>query len=188
MSEIRDDEKEIVLSHNYDSIQELDNPLPGWWLFTFFITVVFSFIYYIHFEIGGGESTDQELARSMAEIQKRFQSAPQDLNIDYAALLVDSNALASGKKNYDTKCAACHGNQLEGLIGPNLVDAYWIHGDGGYEGIALSINKGIVEKGMPPWESVLKPMEVAEVVAYIKSLKGTNPANAKAPQGDKKEL
>ena len=84
---------------------------------------------------------------------------------------------------FKASCAACHGQLGEGTVGPNLTDDYWLHG-GSVQDVFKSIKYGWVEKGMKSWKEDLSPMQIAQVTSYIKSLKGTNPANAKAPQGD----
>jgi cytochrome c oxidase cbb3-type subunit 3 len=83
------------------------------------------------------------------------------------------------------KCAACHGEHLQGIIGPNLTDEYWIHGRGTRKDIVGIIRSGVLEKGMPSWESLLKPDEIISLAAYIISKQDSHPANPKAPQGEK---
>jgi cytochrome c oxidase cbb3-type subunit 3 len=80
-------------------------------------------------------------------------------------------------------CAACHGDHGQGLIGPNLTDDNWLHGQGVPADIVKTISEGVAEKGMPPWGPVLKPEEIVGATAYIRSLHGSNPAGAKEPQG-----
>jgi cytochrome c oxidase cbb3-type subunit 3 len=90
--------------------------------------------------------------------------------------------MEDGEETFTTNCAACHRADGGGLIGPNLTDDAWIHG-GTITDIYTTVTKGVLDKGMPAWEKVLKPEQLAEVVAYVTTLKGTNPANPKAPQG-----
>ena len=87
-----------------------------------------------------------------------------------------------GKTVYETNCAACHRADGGGLIGPNLTDASWIHG-GAPTQVHHTIAVGVLEKGMPPWERILKPEQLNNVTAYVLSLQGTNPPNPKAPEG-----
>jgi cytochrome c oxidase cbb3-type subunit 3 len=79
----------------------------------------------------------------------------------------------------------CHGDAGEGKegLGPNLTDDYWIH-KGGVVNVFKSIKYGWTEKGMKSWEQDLKPLEIQQVTSYILSIRGTNPANAKAPEGE----
>ncbi|MBX3041681.1 MAG: c-type cytochrome [Bdellovibrionaceae bacterium] len=173
------------LNHEYDGIKEYDNPLPNWWLVTFFATIIFAFIYWMHYEIAGGPTLDQELAVAMKEIETRQAHAPKELTTDevYAEIAADQGRLQAAAGNFQAKCAACHGPKLEGMIGPNLTDSFWLHGDGSYHEIAVVIREGIPEKGMPPWQELMKESEIAELTAYIHSMKGSNPPNAKAPEG-----
>ena len=79
-------------------------------------------------------------------------------------------------------CAACHGDKGQGGIGPNLTDAYWIHG-GDVKSVFKVVKYGVLEKGMISWKDEMKPGEMQAVVSYIFTLQGTNPDGAKEPQG-----
>lgn len=99
-------------------------------------------------------------------------------------LLTDATSLAEGKALYATHCAACHGPEGQGnAVGPNLTDAYWLHG-GTNDDIFHSISQGFPEKGMPAQNTMLKPAELQKVYSFVISILGTNPPNAKAPQGE----
>lgn len=185
------DEKENLTKHDYDGIQEFDNPLPDWWLWTFFGTIIFAFLYWIHYEFGGAPNQLAELKTDMAAIESLAKSNHREhgdgaeSEEEFKKLLTNAQILAKGKEVYVGKCAACHGNDLQGLIGPNLVDDYWIHGKGKMTEIVDIVRKGVLDKGMPQWETMLKDDEVKAVVAFIYSMIGTKPANPKAPQGNK---
>jgi len=176
-----------LTDHEYDGIQEYDNPLPTWWLWTFFLTIMFAFLYFIHYEFGGGPTLTQELAVAMKNIEAAaVQHAPAVTESEemLAEAMKDPKLMELGGAAYTGKCAACHGPQLGGLIGPNLVDNFWLHGKGTRMDVTNVIRKGVPEKGMPPWESMLSKDEVYGLTAYILSKKGSNPANAKPPQGE----
>lgn len=100
--------------------------------------------------------------------------------------LKDKRALAEGRSVYTSKCATCHGQSGEGNIGPNLTDDYWIHG-GKAEQIANTVYNGVKEKGMIAWGALLNKKEILSVSAYVRSLRGRTPPNAKTPQGTKEE-
>lgn len=177
MSNPNDFQDEKPLSHNYDGIEELDNPLPGWWLFTFFITIIFGFLYWIHYDIGkAGLSSDDELKASMQKIQSLQQKAQAEgPKVDDAALLAlveNADALSAGKAEYIAKCAACHGEKGEGLIGPNLTDKNWIHSPSP-TGIYQVVAQGVLDKGMPAWKGLIAEDLLGKVVAYVVSIKGT---------------
>lgn len=176
-----------VMDHDYDGIQEYDNPLPMWWLVTFYGTIIFGFLYWIHYEFGGGSTLLDTLKQDMAQVEaskKSSQPAPNS-NADMEKMAAAGGGKEEGSKVYATKCAPCHGPQLQGSIGPNLTDEFWIHGKGTAAEIADLVRKGVTDKGMPAWEALLKPEEVQQVAVYVASMKGSNPPNPKAPQGNK---
>lgn len=184
-----ENEKNKMTDHEYDGIKELDNPLPGWWLTTFYATIIFSVIYYAYYELGSGPSSDQELQASMKKIeqlqaQSEQEKSSSDVVVDYTKLLADSEALAAGKAIFLQKCSACHGQNNEGGIGPNMTDNYWLRGKGTIADIVHTIEVGVPEKGMPPWKGMIKDEDIPKVAAYIKSKVGSQPAGAKAPQGE----
>ena len=154
---------------------------------TFFVTIIFSFIYWIHYEFGGGQTQRAELAADLARIEAIKAAAPatEDSDDVYARLLADAAVGESGGAVFAGKCAACHGNELQGLIGPNLTDEFWIHGKGTPKDIAAVVRKGVLDKGMPPWEGQLKDDEIRAVTVFIASRAGTKPPNPKPPQGEK---
>ena len=172
--------------HVYDDIVEMDNPLPRWWLLTFFGTIVFSAVYFYHFEVfKTGPSPDQELAaEQLAEAKARLASGKVDAASPEALLAMahDDTAIREGAATFQQLCASCHGDLAEGKIGPNLTDAYWLHGSKP-EAIYSTISKGFPDKGMPAWESSLGPRKTQVVAAFVLSLKGKN-VPGKAPQGE----
>ena len=176
-----------LMDHNYDGIEELDNPMPTWWLITFFGTIIFGAIYFFHYEISEVSNSDSELAQDLAEIkalkQASLAKAPKVEAKDLNALIGDSQALAEGSKDYKANCAACHGQKGEGGIGPNLTDDFWIHGEGDIHGVVKIIINGVTEKGMVPWKDLLSTTNINVTAAYVISLRGTNPSNAKKPEG-----
>ncbi len=178
----------LLLNHEYDGIRELDYPLPGWWLTTFFITIIFGIIYWIHYDLSGaGPTLSQELEKDMAQIEslrnKAAADAPQVTEEALAALVQNSDAVTKGQAEYMAKCAACHGNAGEGLIGPNLTDKYWKNTDGTLVGMHKIVVHGVVEKGMPAWKGLIPDNLIKNVAAYIHSLQGSNPPNAKGAEG-----
>lgn len=178
-----------ILEHSHDGIQEYDNPLPAWWLWTFLGTIIFAFLYWIHYEFGGGMTLQQELAQDLKQIESLKASNPgaQDSEEDLQKLLGVAAVVTQGKDVFIAKCAACHGMDLQGTIGPNLTDDYWIHGKGKLADIAHVVRAGVLDKGMPAWDTQLKKEEVQAVVVFVASKHGSKPANPKAPQGEKVE-
>lgn len=186
-----EEEGTVMTDHEYDGIKELDNNLPPWWLYGFYVSIVFAFIYFGYYHVGGdGPSSAEEYAMEMEEAEAAIAAvaASSDNVIDESnvELLTDADALASGAKAFKLNCAPCHGEtggSMPGGVGPNLTDDYWLHG-GTVTDIFRTIKYGVPAKGMVPWEAQLSPTKIQEVASYIKSLRGTNPPNAKEPQGD----
>jgi cytochrome c oxidase cbb3-type subunit 3 len=176
-----DPTKKVV--HVYDDIEEEDNHLPNWWLFILFATIVFGFGYWFLFHTTGRFKNPGEVHQAAVEelLKARISANPTSPEA-ILALAKDPTALAEGKQVFTSTCAACHGFQGEGIIGPNLTDNRWIHGYGAADFIK-AVNEGYPAKGMPAWGPMIGPDKSRKVAAYVLTLKGTNVAG-KAPQGD----
>ena len=187
-----EEEKDILMDHEYDGIMELDNKLPPWWLYMFYFTIIFGVFYigYYHFSDGPSQLDEYNTEMAIAEEEKAAFLASSANNVDEtnAELLTDAASIAAGKEKFDMLCIACHAasggsTQNPPGVGPNLTDEYWING-GGVKNIFKTIKYGVPAKGMISWESQLSPRQIQEVTSYIVSLEGTNPENAKEPQGE----
>lgn len=179
-----------IQGHQYDGIQEYDNPMPGWWIWIYIGTFVFSVIYVLGIQVFDFVDTyEDDLQESLTDleaIRANYAATQPAFNVDEATLATYENDPAkveAGAVHFAAQCAACHGAQGQGLIGPNLTDEYWVLG-GMNTDIYTVISKGSLLKGMPPWEGMFTPEERAEMVAYIRSLEGTNPPNAKEAEGE----
>ena len=176
---------QLLASHEYDGIQELDNALPKWWVWLFFITIIFAIVYMLSlFVFHTMDTQDEEYAKEMlaaSELRDKTKTAVPDEST--LSLLTDEASLASGKAIYDKQCLVCHLSKGEGLVGPNLTDQYWMHG-GSIEDVIDIIVVGVPSKGMISWKDQLTPKQIQEVSSFILSLQGTNPPNAKEPQGE----
>jgi cytochrome c oxidase cbb3-type subunit 3 len=197
-----EDEESITTDHVYDGIRELDNSLPPWWLYGFYFTIVFSVVYLIHFHVSAIPGLDKlviigpvekgtqaelyELEMAQAAAEKEAFLATQANLVDESSVekLTDATSLSEGKSIFTANCVACHGNEGQGGVGPNLTDEFWIHG-GGIKNIFKTIKYGVPEKGMIPWETQLTPQQIQQVASFVLSLQGTKPANPKAPEGEK---
>ncbi|MBF0276579.1 MAG: c-type cytochrome [SAR324 cluster bacterium] len=188
-------QEEKVLDHSFDGIQEYDNPLPRWWVWLFYLTIIFGVVYFPYYHFFGGvlpvEEHNKEVAivaKMRAEKQKAAEAAALQSSAASttasAAPAAQSSNTDSGKSIYLTNCVACHGQLGEGGIGPNLTDDYWLHGNTEAD-LTKIVTNGVLEKGMIAWKTVLSPSKIRDVVAYVQTLKGTNPPNPKAPQGEK---
>ena len=180
-------EADVLLDHDYDGIRELDNALPPWWKYGFYVTVVAAFIYVFNFHLfGTGKNPEQEYAAEMAEGRKQeelYKAKTKDLVDENNVTLADATGIAAGKALYNQSCVACHAADGGGGIGPNLTDDHWIHG-GGMNDIYKTIKLGYPEKGMQSWQSVYSPVQMKNLSSFVKSMKGAKPANPKEPQGE----
>jgi cytochrome c oxidase cbb3-type subunit 3 len=178
-------EADIDLGHNYDGIRELDNRLPPWWLYGFYLTIIFAVIYLWRFHVSHtGPSSIQEYERSVAKAELKIKDYLKEkgeaVDENNVTLLTSSEDIATGKAIYIKSCASCHTEKGGGLVGPNLTDDYWLHG-GDVKSIFKIVRYGF--NAMPQWQNQYSNKEIAQVTSYIKSLKGTNPPNPKAPEG-----
>ena len=182
---MRNERRDVVRDHDFDGIQEFDNQLPLWWVGTFGLTILLALFWWTARFTFGTEPTireihDQQFASLMKLQEEKLGKPLTDEEVLAAA--ENPEALADGKKTFDTTCFACHGKLGEGKIGPNLTDSYWIHG-GAPSQIAATISKGVPEKGMPSWRTSMKRDKILHAAGYVASLKGSNPPGAKEPQG-----
>lgn len=179
-------EKDILLDHNYDGIRELNNDLPPWWKYSFIISIFWAMGYLMYYHVLGGPSSHDEYVVAMT-VAKEQQEAYARLNAgkvdENTVTLADAAGIEDGKSIFTTNCSPCHGQHGEGIVGPNLTDNYWLHG-GSLSDVFKSIKNGWPAKGMKSWQFDLSAVQIKDVASYVKSLAGTNPPNAKAPQGD----
>jgi cytochrome c oxidase cbb3-type subunit 3 len=180
-------EADVLLDHDYDGIQELDNSLPPWWKYGFYVTIFVAIFYLTYYDaLGIGKNPTQEYLAEMekAKIEKEAYEANNKDKVDESNIpMPDAAGIAAGKEIYDNKCWPCHGKLGEGGAGPNLTDDYWLH-KGSLNDIYHSIKTGYPDKGMQSWAKEITPIQMSYIAGYIKTLHGTNPPAAKAPQGD----
>jgi len=183
-----EEESEIILDHNYDGIKELDNSLPPWWVYSFYISIIFAAVYLLRYHVFNGpdqyDELETELADAKASVEAYKKTAKNLVDINTVTVLTDAADLNAGKAIFETTCVACHMADGGGGIGPNLTDNYWILG-GDIKHIFKTVSEGGRSgKGMIPWKQQLKPLEIAQVSSYVLTFQGTTPANPKDPEGD----
>ncbi|AXP79528.1 Cbb3-type cytochrome c oxidase subunit CcoP [Mariniflexile rhizosphaerae] len=183
-----EEESEIILDHNYDGIKELDNALPPWWLYGFYISIIFGAVYLLRYHVFNGANQYDELETELADAQtaiEAYKKTAKDLvDANTVTLLTDTADLSAGKTIFETNCIACHMADGGGGIGPNLTDQHWILG-GDIKSVFHTISEGGRSgKGMIAWKAQLKPLEMAQVASYVLAFQGTTPANPKEPEGD----
>ncbi len=159
-------EKDRILGHEdeADGIQEYDNPLPDWWLGLFWITIIWAVAYFVHYHFIANRSPEAALAQELAEAEMRWAAA--EAGAAEAEFVLSAAAVAEGEGIFQTYCVACHGANMLGGIGPNLLDEEWIHGGTSEDVINVIIN-GVPDKGMVPWGPVLGAEQVNKVAAYV---------------------
>lgn len=184
---ILDDEKDKLLDHEYDGIKELDNHMPVWWLWLFYFTIGWGFLYMLYYQFTGvGPDQHEQYEMEIAAANEKYGGGDSEeaSTATVWAFETDAASIENGKTIYagtGNLCFTCHGAAGEGLVGPNLTDEYWIHGCEASE-IAASIEHGYPDKGMMPYGSGarMSDEDLTDVISYIASLQGTEPANPKA--------
>ena len=176
---------EVDLKEDFDGITELDNPPPPWFMWLFYGTIVFAGIYLVRFTwTSYGHTQVQEFTVANNEIKAAQKKSAGDVDENNVTLETDKGKLTEAGELFLKKCAVCHGEKGEGKNGPNLTDEFWIHG-GDVKSVFKTIKYGVLEKGMIAWGDQIPPLQMKAVTAYILSLQGSKPANAKEPEGTK---
>lgn len=187
------EEKDLVMEHEFDGITELNNPTPAWFMVLFYGSIIFAVVYMFNYEVfGWGPTQEQEYTTEIEDAataklamlsKPGAKSAVNETNMEQSK---DAVILKEGFALYATRCTPCHGDKGQGIVGPNLTDEFWLHGGKAGE-VFKTIKYGIPEKGMISWEKSLSAQQISDITNYILSLQGTNPAGAKAAQGDKQK-
>jgi cytochrome c oxidase cbb3-type subunit 3 len=183
-----EDEGEIILDHNYDGIKELDNNLPPWWVYSFYLSILFAVVYMVRYHVFNADNQITEYETEYAEANRAIEAYKKTAKglVDFNTVerLADASDLKSGQKIFESNCVACHKADGGGGIGPNLTDPNWVLG-GGIKNVFKTISEGGRDgKGMVAWKSELKPLEMAQVASYVLQFQGTTPAEPKDAEGD----
>jgi len=169
-----DPKEPLLLDHNYDGIQELDNNLPRWWVWLFYITIIFSAVYLVYYHVaraGDLQAAEYDHETKAGDALKGAAMSHFEANLAGLAPSTDAAMLEDGKQIYAKFCAPCHRVDGGGLVGPNLTDNYWIHGSNYVDTVKVIWN-GVPAKGMITWKAVLKPDQIQSVASYIYTLRG----------------
>lgn len=183
-----DKEETIMLDHEYDGIRELDNNLPPWWKYGFYLTIIVSIIYLINYHVIKTSPLQKEeytnsVKQAEIEIAEYMKTSANNVDESTVKMIEAAEEIAAGKELFISNCAACHGKSGEGSVGPNLTDDYWLHG-GSIQDVFKTIKYGWADKGMKSWKEDFSPIQIAQLSSFIKTIRGTNPANPKEKQGD----
>ena len=184
MNDAQEPKDPLLLPHDADGIRELDNNLPRWWVWLFYLSIAYSVVYmlYYHvFDMGDLQAAAYEKEMLIGQKLKQAAITKFEESLDSLEPSQDPDVLATGQRIYTTYCAPCHRADGGGLAGPNLCDDYWIHGPEFTDNIKTILN-GVPEKGMLTWRGVLNPREIHSVASYIYQFRGTSPPNPKPPE------
>lgn len=180
-----------LTGHNYDGIQEYDNPLPGWWKMLFVGSIVYSAIYMYYYHNGQVNRTiHADYNRAVAANMRLQFEEIGELQPDQATILKymqDEKWVTFGESVFSTHCTSCHGALGQGKVGPNLTDDLWKHVKS-VEDIAKVVTDGAANNAMPAWQTRLHPNEIVLVSSYVASLRGTNPGSGKPPIDGEKPI
>ncbi len=186
------EEKDLVMEHEFDGIAELDNPTPAWFMVLFYGTMIFAVVYMFSYHVmDWGKLQEQEYADELQKAEEdktallmKPGNKANKINENNVEQSKDAAVLQAGGTLFKNACAPCHGENGQGLVGPNLTDEFWLHG-GTVKEIFKTIKYGVPEKGMISWEKTMNAKQISDIASYILSIQGSHPAGAKAPQGTK---
>lgn len=183
-----DSEAAVDMGHDYDGIRELDNPTPPWWVWGFRLSMLFAVVYLWVYFVGKNAPLQIEelaIANAQAEKAKAEYLAKTGNMVDENNIptLTDASELAIGKDFFVNNCSACHLADGGGMIGPNLTDDYWMHGNT-LNDIFKTIKYGVPGTGMLAWKNNFSDKQIVQITSFVKSLHGTKPMTAKEPEGE----
>jgi cytochrome c oxidase cbb3-type subunit 3 len=178
-------EEDIDLGHEYDGIRELNNRLPPWWIYGFYLTIVFAAVYLWRYHVSHSSPLSKEeyeiAVQKADERVKDYLKQKGEAVDENTVTMLGEAGITEGKRIFQISCISCHNEGGAGNVGPNLTDDYWLHG-GDVKSVFKTIKYGI--NAMPTWQNSYSNIQIAQLTSYVKSLHGTNPPNAKAPQGE----
>tara|TARA_R110002049_G_scaffold254927_1_gene430420 strand:+ start:307 stop:906 length:600 start_codon:yes stop_codon:yes gene_type:complete len=184
---VEEDEKHLLLDHDYDGIQELNHPLPRWWNIIFYVAIVYGIGYWTYYTFMDGLTLREELVSEMEPIsqaQADYKRLTEAFNQQVYDQWNTKENLELVKTVYEDNCLACHEEGGKGDVGPNLTDNYWLISQGTPETNYNVVYYGSEENGMPAWGEVLSSEEIYQAIVYVNSIKNTNHPEGKEPQGE----
>lgn len=180
-------ERDKILEHDFDGIREYDNPLPGWWLLIFYVSIVWAAAYFAWYHLGPGLSNEEAHSRAVRDAARvaagRAIASGETTDDTFAAVARHDLMMAHASAVYATKCSGCHGDQGQGAAGgPNLTDEYWLHG-GGMPDMFRVLKEGLPHPSHPAGPLWLRQDELWSLTAHVATFRGTHPPNPKGPEG-----
>lgn len=180
-------EEDMMLHHAYDGIRELDNRLPPWWLYGFYLSIFAAVVYLFNFHVFqyqplSAEAYERQMTEAAAQVDAYLTQMALQVDEHSVELQLNDERIGKGRNIFAKHCVACHAGDGGGGVGPNLADDYWLHGST-IADVFKTVKYGVPSKGMRSWKTDLTPMEIQNVSTFILSLQGTHPLNPKSPQG-----
>ena len=167
---MNDPQDPLLLDHEADGIKELDNALPPWWKWGFYITIIVAVIYLLRFHVlKTGPTPLDEYNKEMQIASAKmdlYRSRNKALFDETNVTMADATGIAEGKKIFSGTCFPCHGQKGEGIVGPNLTDNYWLHG-GSIGNIFKTITYGVPDKGMQAWGKTFSATDIKDLASFI---------------------
>lgn len=165
-----EEEHTILLHHEYDGIRELDNNLPPWWVWGFYMTIGFAVIYLFNYHVLGisdlqAEEYNKSVKQAEIEVQAYLDKMAMNVDENSATLMTDASDLSAGKALFEKNCTTCHKMDGSGDIGPNLTDKNWIYGYD-VKDIFKTVKYG-TPNGMPLHSDKLNPIQTQQVSSYV---------------------
>jgi cytochrome c oxidase cbb3-type subunit 3 len=179
-------ERDVLFDHAYDGIMEYDNPMPGWWVWLFVGSIVFSGLYALYYHVGVGPSIYDKLEAERAAYGQQLIERYGQLEADeqtIATMMQEENVMNSMASLFKGKCAQCHAADGSGGVGPNLTDDYYINVNN-LTDIARILTNGVEGKGMPAWEGQFSETQIVLMSAYVAYLRETDPGAGKQAEGE----
>lgn len=184
---VKDDEKHLLLDHNYDDIQELNHPLPSWWNTIWGISIIFGIGYFIYYQLMGGPSLKDEFHEEYKVVvakQDAYKKKESAFSHEYYGKIIADGGVAKGKEVFELNCVPCHAEGGVGDVGPNLTDDSWLIAKGTPETVYSVVFNGSEANGMPIWSEMISKDEIYQAVAYVQTFHNTF-KKGKEPQGEK---
>ncbi|HVU38431.1 MAG TPA: cbb3-type cytochrome c oxidase N-terminal domain-containing protein [Opitutales bacterium] len=160
----------VLREHSFDGIQEFDQRLPNWWLYTLFGAIAFAVFAWLFFTAANGTTADtRRLAGQLDALDAQRFAAIKNLDDQTLwAMSRNPTVVAQGEKVFESICYTCHGANLQGGIGFRLSDNLWVHGTKPTEIFGV-VTRGVPGTGMQSWNSQLGPQKITQVVAFVLS-------------------
>ena len=179
------EQTDVLTDHDYDGIQEYDNPLPGWWKWLFWGTIFFSIAYVGLYHIRpdqGIHDKYQSRVASFFEGQLEQLGFSEPSNEAIVGLMNEEDVMNAMAATFAGNCGQCHRDDGGGNIGPNLTDDHFKNVKSPEELFNVIAN-GIPGTSMPAWNTRMRDPQIIMLAAYVARLRGSSPDTPKEPEG-----